>query len=372
MTKVGRRSGVRRGAPHALVLVLFGGIAHAQVPNPNSGAAQAAFDEGRRLVAAGDTVNGCPKLELSERLSPNVDVLLAVADCYERQGRTATAWVRFVEAANAAASAHLADREQAARAHAAALVPVLPKLVITVTDPNATPGLQVTRDGAPVGPEQWGVAVAADPGPYALADSAPGHAPWKMTIMVAGAGVTTQATVPVLASAAPAAAPLVAPVVPLSAGSAAAPTPPGGAPNPAPPGPNATPPQQGSPAASGAPASPGVDSGPSSGGVQRAIALVSGGLGLAFTGVGIGAGLHAQSKRDAAKKFCDGTACRTQEGLDDTTEAVNAGNLATAGFVAGALGIVGGVTLWFTAPTGGAPSSKVGVGPGRITYDRTW
>lgn len=346
VTKVGQRNGrVRRSE---LVLALLSGAAHAQTPNPNSAAAQAAFDEGRRLVAAGDTTNGCPKLEQSERLLPNVDVLLALADCYERQGRTATAWVRFVEAANAAAVAQLGDREQAARAHAAALVPVLPKLVITVTDPEATPGLQVTRDGAPVGPAQWGIPVAADPGPYTLAASAPGRAPWNMTIVVAGAGVTTQATVPVLASPTP--APLVA--VPLVA---AAPAPP-----------------QGSPATASAPASPAVDSAPSSGGVQRAIAVVSGGLGLAFVGVGIGAGFHAQSKRDAAKKFCDGTACRTQEGLDDTTEAVNAGNLATAGFVAGALGIVGGITLWFTAPTGGAPSSKVGVGPGRVTYDQTW
>jgi serine/threonine-protein kinase len=352
VTKTRQRHGVRCGAPLVLVLTAFDATAYAQTPNPNSGAAQAAFDDGRRLVAAGDTVNGCPKLELSERLSPNVDVLLAIADCYERQGRTATAWVRFVEAANAAASAHLADREQAARAHAAALVPVLPKLVMSVTDPDATPGLQVTRDGAPVGPAQWGVAVAADPGPYTLAASAPGRAPWKMTIVVAGAGVTTQATVPVLTSATPAATvavPLVAPVVPPTTAPTPAPTTTGAA-----------------------PASPAVDSTSSSAGVQRIIALVSGGLGFAFVGVGVGAGLHAQSKRDAAKKFCDGTACRTQEGLDDTTEAVNAGDLATAGFVAGALGIVGGVTLWFTAPTGDAPSSKVGLGPGRITYDQTW
>jgi hypothetical protein len=314
----------------------------AQTAAPNA-AARAAFDEGMRLAGAGNYAEGCAKLDQSERLEANVDVLIALGDCYERAGRAATAWVDFLQAATLAEHAAQADRVQTARARAAAVAPAVPKFVVTVTNAAATPGLRITRDGAPVPPDQYGVAVAADPGAYTLAATAPGHKPWQATFTVQPGGQTTEATVPVLE-------PLAAPIpVPLPA----------------------TPPSVPTEAAATQTVPPPIQNSGSFG-AQRVLAIVSGGLGLAFVGVGIAEGLHAKTKRDDARALCTGTSCRTQQGVNDTTEAVNAGNLATAGFVAGAIGILGGVALWITAPSGAEPSTRVGVGPTRLVLEQTF
>jgi hypothetical protein len=65
-------------------------------------------------------------------------------------------------------------------------------------------------------------------------------------------------------------------------------------------------------------------------GTQRVLALVAGGLGVTFVTVGIVAGLNARSDRDAARGHCTGAVCEDKEGIDLTTRAVNAGNLAIA------------------------------------------
>ena len=101
-------------------------------------------------------------------------------------------------------------------------------------------------------------------------------------------------------------------------------------------------------------------------------ALISGGLGVAFLTVGVIAGLEAKSKRDESRAHCTGTVCRDKEGLDLTTEAMNDGNLATAGFIAGAAGVLGGFTLWFTAPSASATPARVGVGANRVVLSGTF
>ena len=79
------------GTSVALLLVVA--PARAQAPtSTDKVAAEALFEEGRRLVAAGSFVDACPKFADSQRLDPSPGTLLNLASCYEKLGRSATAW----------------------------------------------------------------------------------------------------------------------------------------------------------------------------------------------------------------------------------------------------------------------------------------
>src|ERR1035438_7696858 len=76
--------------------------ARAQTASNTNVAAEALFEEARSLLAAGKYAEACPKFADSERLGPSVATLLNLANCWEKSGRTATAWATYREAASAA------------------------------------------------------------------------------------------------------------------------------------------------------------------------------------------------------------------------------------------------------------------------------
>ena len=82
---------------HALVAILWlcPALAAAQDASNPKVAADALFGEGKRLLAEGDVDHACAKFEASLQLLDQLCVLLNLADCHERQGRTATAWAEF-------------------------------------------------------------------------------------------------------------------------------------------------------------------------------------------------------------------------------------------------------------------------------------
>src|ERR1044071_7524440 len=90
--------------------------------------AEALFGEGRRLMAQANYRDACPKFEASLKLDPGVGAMLNLADCYEKNGQTASAWAEFLEASSAARVAGSRDREELARSRAAALEPKLSRL----------------------------------------------------------------------------------------------------------------------------------------------------------------------------------------------------------------------------------------------------
>src|SRR5579871_3417882 len=92
-------------------------------------AAEAAFDEGKKLMAAHAYAEACPKLAESQRLDPGIGTMLGLADCYEKNGQTASAWAEFREAAGVAARKQ-DRRESLARENATRLEPLLTRLVI--------------------------------------------------------------------------------------------------------------------------------------------------------------------------------------------------------------------------------------------------
>ena len=149
-------------------LALLASMAVAPVARAQTGAdkaaAEALFDEGKRLREAKRYSEACPKFADSQRLDPAVGTLLNLALCYKEAGQTASAWSTYREAAAQAAAAHQADREQLARDEAAALETKLTKLVIEVSPEVArVPGVEVKRDGAVVPSGLWGVAAPVDP-----------------------------------------------------------------------------------------------------------------------------------------------------------------------------------------------------------------
>jgi hypothetical protein len=95
-------------------------------------AAEALFNEAKKLVAAGDFEHACPKFAESNRLDPGSGTLLNVGACYEQIGKLASAWGAFNETAVTARNTGDAIRQDEATRRAAVLAPRLSKLSVLV------------------------------------------------------------------------------------------------------------------------------------------------------------------------------------------------------------------------------------------------
>src|SRR5688500_5523674 len=94
----------------ALALGLYTSQAAAQASASDKAAAEALFDQGLRLMKQNSFSEACPKLEESNRIDPAVGTLLYLGECYERVGKTASAWATFREAASLATNSSQPDR----------------------------------------------------------------------------------------------------------------------------------------------------------------------------------------------------------------------------------------------------------------------
>src|SRR5579863_10294220 len=100
--------------------MILGRVARADPPVDRKASAQVIFDEARDLVVQKKFAEACPKFAESLRLDRGLGTMLWLADCFENNGQTASAWVQFKEAAAAAALAN-DPREKVARRRVAAL-----------------------------------------------------------------------------------------------------------------------------------------------------------------------------------------------------------------------------------------------------------
>jgi len=173
--------------------------APAQTSSEKAAAAQALFDEAMALMKSGKATEACPKLAESQRLDPGMATQYRLAECYEQTGRIASAWAVFIEVADAAKNAGLTDREKVARKRAEVLAPRLSRLTITVP-PNvaSTPGLEIERDGEPVGKALWGTPIPIDPGEHTITASAPAKKPWQTTSAAAQNATKLDVQIPML------------------------------------------------------------------------------------------------------------------------------------------------------------------------------
>jgi hypothetical protein len=90
------------------------------------------------------------------------------------------------------------------------------------------------------------------------------------------------------------------------------------------------------------------------------------GLGAAGIGVGIAFGLMASSEADEVKAGCNGNQCG-KEVEDGLASAKTKGTVSTIGFVAGGVGLVGGIVLLIVKPGKPASSSE-----GRDAFVTPW
>jgi serine/threonine-protein kinase len=278
-------------------------------------AAQALFEQGKELVAAGRHAEACSKFDESQRLDPGIGTQFNLADCYERVGRFASAYALYVDVAARSKTAGQAQREAIARERAEALKPKITRLVIVVPDEVKVDGLEVLRDGARVGSAQWGLPIPVDPGVHKVLVKAPGKQSWEGSIEVPNDARQHSISVPTLSD---------------------------------------TPQQtQLEPADR--------SSGEVEGGawpLQRTLGLVAGGVGVVGLGVGGFFGLRAINKNKDSKQYCDDDSNCIEPGFRYREDARSAGNIATVGIAVGAVGLIGGAVLFFTAPSGEVASQS--------------
>lgn len=300
----------------------------------NSAAAQALFEEARKLMAAGNVAEACPKLEESQRLDPGTGTLLNLAKCYEQSDRLASAWNTYLEAAASAKEARNKPRESEARRRSEALRPRLSTLAITVgASAQGTPGLEITRDGEVVGPAQWSLPIPADAGEHVIEAKAPSHLTFRKTVVVARDAEALVVDIPELTKEAPPPTATAAPVT-------------------------APPPRAATHSDSGTRAR-----------TQRTLAIVAGGLGVVGVGLGTAFGIQSKTHHDEAEKYCDGSVCTDARGVSAGEDAYAAGTVSTVAMLVGVLGIAGGVTLWLTAPVEETAGTRVGLGPSGVRLE---
>jgi hypothetical protein len=305
----------------AIALCLLAASGHAQT---DAAAAETLFQEGRALMKKKDYAEACPKFASSQRLDPGLGTLLNLADCYEKNGQTASAWARFTEAANDAARSGDRKREKVARERAEKLAETLTKLTIAVPPEAQVTGLRVKRGDVLIDRAEWGVAIPVDPGNYKVEATAPFRQPWSSEVAATEPGATVTVTIEKLAE----------------VSQASAPGPGGG--------------EASEEDAAGEPAA--------KAGGSRTLGLVLVGVGVVGVGVGTWFGLTAKSRWDEAQERCpDRSRCDAQ-GSELSREAKSAATVSTIAFIVGGAATVGGLVLWL----GGSKSSsetRVGIAP---------
>ena len=295
-------------------------LAGAQTSAADKASAEALFDQGVRLMKQNSFAEACPKLEQSDRIDPAVGTLLYLGECYERVGKTASAWATFREAASLATNSGQPDRARVAAARAQELEPKLSRLSVELS-PEVTKleGVLVKRGNQRIEASVYGVPLPVDPAEYRIEVSAPGYETWSTSVKV-DAGGNASVRVPALVKGPETAKPL-------------------------PPGP--TP---------GASAEPNValaslvkPAPPSSLSTQQTLGIVLGAAGVVGVGLGSYFGIRAISKNSDAEQHCPrGALCDDQTGEDLTNKAQSAARASNIAFAIGGGLVAAGAIVYLT------------------------
>lgn len=310
----------------AVAVLLAGVVAVRPAAADPEAEAVALFDQGIKDMKAGHLEKACSELQASLQLVKDSGTKGALARCYGRVGRSASAWLLWRELSDTAPTAEL--RADAA-AQAGKLERRLPKYTIKLAGP--TPGLVVQVNGREVAVDVP-VAVPVDPGTVAV--TAVGRdgdrattKPWSRDY-TAVEGQTLAIEIPVLE-------PL--PIVP---------------------------PKDVRPAR---PAPPAIDPELAASRHRRHVfALVLGGVALGAAGGGTVFGLQARSRYDDARRLCGGVInpcapaqrASAQHRVDTARRSALYADIA---FGAGGAAAVAAVILWATAPS--LESARVAIAP---------
>jgi hypothetical protein len=276
-----------------------------QAQGSDKASAEALFDDGVSLVSANNFAEGCPKFEASQALEPTLGTELHLADCYERIGKTASAWALFKESEGLAHRQNESDREELSRVRSTALAPKLSYLLIESAG-DSPAGFSVERNGQSVPLASIGVRIPVDPGPQEVTASAPSRKSWSTHFDVTTPG-TLSVRIPRLA---------------VNTQRRAAPT-------------NFVP----------------VDDS----GTQRALGVTATVVGFAGLLAGAGLGFYAKHENDESRldRYCptDSHNGCTVAGVNLRQRAEEFASVSTVTLVASGAILAGGVLLWSTTPS---------------------
>lgn len=331
---------IRQWSLAALCLLVVS-PAYAQRSVADKAAAEALFDEALELMTNKRYAEACPKLEESQRIDAGIGTLLYLAECYEKTGRTASAWATFREAASAASAAGQADRARQGKARADRLEPNLSKLTVRVAPENKSiSGFQVTRSGERVQAPLFDTALPVDPGAQVIEATAPGYETFTRTVTVPPNGERAEILIPALVPLAGTTAPDASSATPATAADGA-----------------------NQPVQTQQDAAFMADTGTSSGSAASTVGIVLMGAGAVGLVVGTVFGLEALNKDKDAKDICgDDTTCPTKKGEQLSNDAQQAALISTIGFIAGGGALAAGAVLYLTADDG-SEAGRVQVSP---------
>lgn len=265
--------------------------------------AEALFRDAKELRDAGKTAEACPKFAESHRLDPKPGSILNLATCYEQDGKTASAWVAYAEAAMMAARAKQQEREKFARGKVDELEKKLSYVKLEVAAANASiEGFTIAIDGKFISIAAAGTRIPLDPGDHAVDARAPSRITWSERFDVAAGPSEKTVAVPALKD-----APAEAPPPPVATDTA------------------------------------------SPGGTQRSLGWAALGVGAAGVVVGGIFGLRTIAEKNTVDEHCAGSFCNAM-GLEANEAAKDAGTVSTIAFSVAAVAVVAGVVLLVTAP----------------------
>jgi serine/threonine-protein kinase len=293
--------------------------------------AEVLFRQGKQWLAEGKLAEACEALGKSQFIDPGAGTLFHLAECYERSGRTASAWWAYQSVEEQTRAANQPERARVAGARARALEPRLSYVIVRVS-PQArasTSGLRIERDGAALEPDRWGAPVPVDPGEHVVVAMAPGKAPYRMAFAVAGDAERVSVDVPVLLDA---------------PGVAGPPRPEAATPSPSP-----------HPA--------------------ETIAVVSLAVaGVAGLGVGTYFGLRSMSEHADARAQCDGNVCQPG-GYALRIDAIHDGDASTFAFAAGGTALAAAAVVWLVAlrrPSSSGPRVGLAAHEATVGWGAAW
>jgi hypothetical protein len=149
-----------------VAISLVGWATRAAAQDEDAAAAESLFASGEAALARGEEAIACDRFRESQRLLPRPSTLEAVAGCFERQGKVATAWAQLREARRLAEARGEGAHAEALGARLAKLEPRVPHMRIIVDVRGVEP--VVERDGKVIAPARWGLWEAVDPGVHTL------------------------------------------------------------------------------------------------------------------------------------------------------------------------------------------------------------
>jgi len=280
---------------------------------------------------AGKFVEACPKFEASQQLDPGLGTMLNLAECYEKTGRTASAWAEYREAIPLARAAGSKARQDLATERAKALEERLSTLTIrAMSGEDDSAHLEIRRDGVPVQQAELGSPIPVDPGEHVIEAAAPGKQPWSSKVQVGADAARVSVDIPKLETHG-----------------------------------DGQPPPVAAPATTTTTVTePPADKPASSWSGQRTAAVITAGAGVVGIGIGAFFGLQASSKWSDAKDACTNypKGCDTHA-TDLGKSAKESATISNVGFIAGGALLATGAVLFFTAPSK-KENVAFGFGPG--------